>query len=294
MVSTVSNTRTDASTQVSARVAASWGLGSLGTATMLNGVAAILLYFLVTFVKIEPFLAGALLFGSKMLDVVTDPPMGMISDRTRSRFGRRRPWMLGASFFCGLSFAMLFNVPDAGIGTSSVFVSAGLILYALSYTAFQVPYMAMPAEMTDDYHQRTKIMSWRVVFMTFGNLAGLGGVPALADQLGADRAAYGEMGIIIGAFIFVVMLACFLLTGDARQTQPTHDEHIPLRRQLSWLLDNKPLLIMIGTKVAIVQGRNGRGRMELHFYSNEEMERVYEVLMKVAGSLAARPKPADK
>lgn len=259
--------RTESSTQVSTRVAASWGLGSLGTATMLNGVAAILLYFLVTFVKIEPVLAGALLFGSKMLDVLTDPPMGMISDRTRSRFGRRRPWMLGASFFCGLSFAMLFNVPETGMGASMLFIGAGLALYALSYTAFQVPYMAMPAEMTDDYHERTKIMSWRVVFMTFGNLAGLGGVPALAEQLGADRSAYGEMGILIGGFIFVVMLGCFLLTGDARQTQPTHDEHIPLRRQLAWLIDNKPLLIMIGTKVAIYIGLASNIAVAMFFFA---------------------------
>ena len=170
--------------QVPTRVAVSWGLGSLGTAAMLNGVSAILLFYLVTFVKIEPFVAGALLFGSKMLDVLTDPPMGMISDRTRSRFGRRRPWMLGASFFCGLSFAMLFNVPEASVGSTIGFVSVALALYALSYTAFQVPYMAMPAEMTDDYHQRTKIMSWRVVFMTFGNLVGLGGVPALRNSWG--------------------------------------------------------------------------------------------------------------
>ena len=66
MITTTDDTRTESNTQVSTRIAASWGLGSLGTATMLNGVSAILLYFLVTFVKLEPVLAGALLFGSKM------------------------------------------------------------------------------------------------------------------------------------------------------------------------------------------------------------------------------------
>ena len=209
-----------AADRVPTKIAAGWGLGTLATATMLNGASVVLLYFLVTFVKIEPVLAGALLFGSKMLDVITDPPMGIISDRTRSRYGRRRPWMLGASFFCGLSFAMLFNVPDSGMSTTLAFVGVALALYALSYTAFQVPYMAMPAEMTDDSHQRTKIMSWRVFFMTLGNLAGMGAVPALVEQLGADRDAYRQMGIVIGAFIAIVMLGCFLLTRDARQTRP--------------------------------------------------------------------------
>lgn len=239
----------------------------MATTTMLNGASVLLLYFLVTFVKIEPVLAGALLFGSKMLDVVTDPPMGLISDRTRSRYGRRRPWLLGASFFCGLSFALLFNVPEAGPGPSVVFVGAALALYALSYTAFQVPYMAMPAEMTDDYHQRTKVMSWRVVFMTLGNMIGAGGVPALAEQLGADRPAYAQMGMLIGAFIFLVMLSCFFLTRDARQTQPTSDERIPLGQQLAWLAGNKPLLILMGTKIAIYIGLASNIAVAMFFFS---------------------------
>ncbi len=239
----------------------------MATTTMLNGASVLLLYFLVTFVKIEPVLAGALLFGSKMLDVVTDPPMGIISDRTRSRYGRRRPWLLGASFFCGLSFALLYNVPEAGPGTSVAFVGAALALYALSYTAFQVPYMAMPAEMTDDYHQRTKVMSWRVVFMTLGNMLGAGGVPALAEQLGADRAGYGQMGLLIGAFISLVMLSCFFLTRDARQTRPSGDERVRLRQQLTWLAGNKPLLILMGTKVAIYIGLASNIAVAMFFFS---------------------------
>jgi len=202
-----------------------------------------------------------------MLDVVTDPPMGIISDRTRSRFGRRRPWLLGASFFCGLSFALLYNVPEFAAKAPLVFVGAALALYALSYTAFQVPYMAMPAEMTDDYHQRTKVMSWRVVFMTLGNMIGAGGVPALAEQLGADRAAYGQMGLLIGGFIFIVMLSCFFLTRDARQTEPASDAMIPLRQQLAWLAGNRPLLILMGTKIAIYVGLASNIAVAMFFFS---------------------------
>jgi len=62
---------------------------------MLNGVSAVLLYFLVNFAKVEPVIAGAMLFGSEMLDVFTDPLMSIISDRTKSPMGRRRPYILG-------------------------------------------------------------------------------------------------------------------------------------------------------------------------------------------------------
>jgi Na+/melibiose symporter-like transporter len=96
--------------RVPTRIAAFWGLGAFATTTMLNGVSIVLLFFLVNFVKIEPVIAGGLLFASKLFDACIDPPIGVLSDRTVSRFGRRRPWLLGASFFCGLSFAMLFNI----------------------------------------------------------------------------------------------------------------------------------------------------------------------------------------
>jgi len=247
--------------------AAGWGIGTMATTTMLNGASVVLLFFLVTYLKIEPVLAGALLFGSKMLDVITDPPMGLISDRTQSRFGRRRPWLLGSSFFCGLAFALLFNVPETTETLTIVFVCIALALYALSYTAFQVPYMAMPAEMTDDYHERTRVMSWRVVFMTFGNLAGMGAVPALVEQLGSGRDAYGQMGVLVGLFISIVMLACFFLTRNARQTEPTSGAHIPLGTQLSWLASNKPLVILMGTKVAIYVGLAANISVAMFFFS---------------------------
>lgn len=252
---------------VPVRVAAGWGIGTFATTTMLNGVAVVLLYFLVTFLQIEPVIAGAMLFGSKMLDVFTDPPMGIISDRTRSRLGRRRPWLLGSSFFCGLSFALLFNVPEGSLAVTYAWVGVALALYALSYTAFQVPYMAMPAEMTDDYNQRTKVMSWRVFFMTLGNMTGAGAVPALVDQLGGERADYGQMGLMIGALITVAMLSCFFGTARARQTD-AHHEHVPLRQHLVWLGQNRPLLILMGTKIAIYAGLSANIAVALFFISS--------------------------
>jgi len=252
---------------VPVRIAAGWGVGTLATTTMLNGMSVVLLYFLVTVVQIEPVIAGALLFGSKMLDVITDPPMGIISDRTKSKYGRRRPWMLGASFFCGVSFALLFNVPEGALSITYMVIVSALVLYALSYTAFQIPYMAMPAEMTDDYHQRTKVMSWRVVFMTLGNVTGAGLVPALVEQLGGERPAYAQMGLMVGAFITVIMLICFFATANARQTQPHDDEHIPLITQLRWLGQNKPLLILMGTKICIYIGLASNIAVAMFFFA---------------------------
>jgi GPH family glycoside/pentoside/hexuronide:cation symporter len=241
--------------RVSNWLGAGWGFGAMATATMLNAPTAALLYFLVTIVKLDPFAVGALIFAGKIIDVVTDPPVGSLSDRTQSRFGRRRPWLLGSSLVCGAVFALLFNVPELGIAATYLYVGIALALFAVAYTAFQVPYMAMPTEMTDDYHERTKIMAWRVVFMSVGNVAGGGGFAALAKTLGGDRAGYGEAAIYFGAFISVAMFATFLFTARSRQTTPVagHDQ-ISIRQHFDWMLVNRPLMILVGTKIAIYLG----------------------------------------
>jgi GPH family glycoside/pentoside/hexuronide:cation symporter len=240
---------------VSNFLAAGWGFGSMATATMLNAPTAALLFFLVTLVKLDPLAVGAIIFAGKMIDVLTDPPIGMLSDRTVSRYGRRRPWLLGSSFVCGITFALLFNVPVTSTGLTYVYIVVALALFAVAYTTFQVPYMAMPTEMTDDYHQRTKIMSWRVVFMSFGNLAGGGAFAAVAKSLGGDRAGYGEAAIYFGAAISLAMMLTFFFTGGARQTAATEGQSaIPFKQHLAWLKKNRPLMILMSTKIAIYLG----------------------------------------
>jgi GPH family glycoside/pentoside/hexuronide:cation symporter len=257
-----------ASGKVSNRLAAGWGFGSIATATMLNAPAAALLFFLVTLIKLDPLAVGALIFAGKMLDVLTDPPIGALSDKTRSRFGRRRPWMLGSSFACGIAFALLFNVPEMSVTLTYVYMGLALALFAITYTCFQVPYMAMPTEMTDNYHQRTKIMSWRVVFMSLGNLAGIV-FAAVAQEMGNDRASYGQASIYFGAAISLAMLATFFFTAGSRQTEATPgQDQIPLKQHLTWLFENRPLLILMGTKIAIYLGVFSSITTALFFYSS--------------------------
>jgi len=254
--------------QVPTRIAAFWGLGAFATTTMLNGVSIVLLFFLVNFVKIEPVIAGGLLFGSKMFDALIDPPIGVLSDRTVSRFGRRRPWLLGASFFCGLSFAMLFNVPaDASTAGTYLFLSGWLFVYTAAYAVFAVPYLAMPGEMTDDYHERSRLMSWRTVFMTFGNLMGAAVPPVIVAGFGGDRAAYGQMGIVIGLVIGVAMFLTFVGTAGAAQRDPD-PRPLSLVGNFRLLRGNLPLLVLMGTKILLYIGLAAFSAVLLFFFSS--------------------------
>ena len=254
--------------RVPTRIAAFWGLGAFATTTMLNGVSIVLLFFLVNFVKLEPVVAGGLLFASKLFDGFIDPPIGVLSDRTESRFGRRRPWMLGASFFCGLSFALLFNVPATASQTGVyLFISGWLFVYTVAYALFTVPYLAMPGELTDDYHERSRLMSWRTVFMTFGNLMGAAVPPVMVSAFGGDRPAYGRMGIIVGLVIFAAMVLTVVGTAGARQ-RPRDPAPLSLLENFRLLRRNVPLLVLMGTKILLYIGLAAFTAVLLFFFSS--------------------------
>jgi GPH family glycoside/pentoside/hexuronide:cation symporter len=232
-----------------------WAVGTLGVSLQLNTFAIAALFFMVTVLKIEPVIAGALITGSKLYDAVTDPLMGVISDRTRSRWGRRRPYLLVGGIACGLSFALLFSIPPMA-DTTLLYLYAGgaLLLLSTAYTIFNVPYLAMPAEMVDDYHERSVMMSYRVFLIAIGTFIGISGSPVLVaylqDSFGwTPPAAYRGMGIAIGTVMATAMVAAFYGTRRARFSEPQHTQ-LPWAEQARLLFGNAPFLLYIGLKLA--------------------------------------------
>lgn len=225
-----------------------WGTGSLGTITMISALSALYLYFLVSVLQMSPALAGSLIFASKIIDMITDPLMGWLSDRSNSRWGRRRPFMFVASFACAASMVLIFAVPpEPGVLSTAVFVELALIIYAVALTAFNVPYLAMPAEMSSDYHERSVLMSYRAFFLVGGSFMGAAVAGALLRHFGGGADAYFRVGCFLAAVVFVAMISSVLGTRGTRYTQYERSD-IPTINQLRLFLVNKPFLILGGVK----------------------------------------------
>lgn len=229
-----------------------WGVGSLGVAILFNSYAALLLFYLTDIIGMRVEVAGGLLTLAKLYNVVVDVPIGLVSDRTHSRWGRRRPWMLVGSFLAAASFALLFNVPvgpDGAAGAATWnYVLGALLFYATAYSCFNVPYMAMPGEMSGSYHERTAIMSFRVVFIQFGYMIGVGLGPVLAQRLGGGTAGYGVVGWVLGITAGIAMLASFFGTARARTVErPT--VRPSAWEQLRTALTNRPFLLLSAFKL---------------------------------------------
>lgn len=106
----------------------------------------------------DPRLVGIIGFLPRIFDAVSDPLVGYISDNTRSRWGRRRPFIFVGAIVAGLVFAAMWQFPD-GMSKSFYFwfFLAGLITYFLTYTVYATPFVAFGYEMTPDYHERTRL-----------------------------------------------------------------------------------------------------------------------------------------
>ena len=234
---------------ISFRLAVGWGLGSLPMSAMFNAVSLLLLTFLIEHVGVAAVTAGLLIMVSKIYDAVTDPLMGVLTDRTKSRWGRRRPYLMLGGVLAGASFIMLFTVPSfSSQSVLMIYVLAALILNATAYTVFNVPYLTMPAEMTDNYHERTTLMSYRVSAIAGGQLLSSVLGPVIIAYYGGGLFGHSVMSIVVGIAIIAICAICFWTTHDARFTAHVADHGFSFKEQLKTALDNKPFFLLLMVK----------------------------------------------
>ncbi len=226
-----------------------WGVGSLGTIAYINTVTALGLIFLTMVLGIEPGIAGLLMTAARVFDAFSDPAMGYLTDRTRSRWGRRRPWMLAGAIVCGVMLAAFYSVPKLETTAATTALAMLLLVgYSLGFTIFNVPYMTMPIEMSRDHQERVSIMSWRVLFMSVGSYLGSAVAPVVLESVGRDARGFAIVGMIFGAVVFSAMLTAFLGTASV-PTSEYKPSHLPLREQLRTAFENRPFALLMGVKV---------------------------------------------
>jgi GPH family glycoside/pentoside/hexuronide:cation symporter len=238
-------------TRVSTGIKAAWGIGSVGTVTVLTINSLLLLFFMTSVLGLAPALAGSLLFGAKLIDAIAAPVLGGVSDSWKGAMGRRAPFLLAGAFVSGLGVAMVFNPPAAFDTMLPVWIMMSLIVIALGYTLFNVPYMAMPAEMTDMPAERTSIMSWRITFVSIGGLI-TGMVPQLVTRLGGGRTGYGIVGFILAGVVIAAMLSTFAAARRTRQVAGGAQAGGFKRYQV--VLQNRPFMLIIAAKVCQLVG----------------------------------------
>jgi GPH family glycoside/pentoside/hexuronide:cation symporter len=236
-----------------------WGFGGLADNYIMNALNALFLILYVQYFKMPPVLAGLALAVPRFFDAITDPMIGNLSDNSRSRFGRRKPFMVVGVILSAVLLPLFWMPVGAESASNPDWWKNGLFLYAavlgmiyaLTYTLFVVPYTALGYELTPDYDERTRVLAWRMYIGLLGSMT----VPLFYRLVQLDRFGNEARGaVIISLGIGIIIILCGLIPvwvcPENKQVQK--QEQIPFFRAMKESLTNRAYLILLVSYIIII------------------------------------------
>jgi len=196
--------------KLSVKVKLGYGVCDLGGNLFFTVIAFLLLNYLTDTVGITAGLAGIIVMIGKIWDAVTDPVVGYWSDRSMTRWGRRRPYILFGSF--PLFVAMIFMFVNPQLENQTLLFIWGVIVYCFlcfAYTLVNIPYNSLTPELTQDYHERTSLNGYRFGFAVIGTLLGAGAALPIVGAFQSKDTGFAVMGTIFGAIMMITALITF-------------------------------------------------------------------------------------
>ncbi len=226
-----------------------FGVGTAGVSIVLNSISVYFPALMATVLGVSPAVSGTLMMLSKIYDGFADLAIGGASDRTHSRWGRRRPWLLAGAFVSFASLLMIFALPRPGGPLLILYMAIALVIYSTGYSMFNVPYLAMPADITRTTPERLRLISFRTAFVGVGQMTALALSAWLIGAGGGGVAGYRLMGIVMALLALGTMLASFLGTAGARTVARAATIHRLRWADVRSLAGNRPLVLLLGAKL---------------------------------------------
>jgi GPH family glycoside/pentoside/hexuronide:cation symporter len=221
-----------------------YGVGNFGEMMIFNPATSFMVFFYTEIAGIAAATVGTILLVSRLMDFF-NPVMGLVVDRTNSRFGKGRPWLLWLAVPFGLCAMLLFTVPPLGMTGKIIyaFITYNLAL-GLIYTAIDIPYSAMLPLVTPDQHQRTQLSLFRMAFSMIGGMVSFAITLPLVKYLGGGAAGWQRSFIIFGAVGTLFLLVCF--AGTKERLKPSSDKgaQVPVKVAANSLGQNKYWLMV--------------------------------------------------
>ncbi|MDR1643644.1 MAG: glycoside-pentoside-hexuronide (GPH):cation symporter [Clostridiales bacterium] len=225
----------------------------------MSGLVGMLTYFYTDKVGIAAAAAGTIMIIAKIIDAFTDLAMGHIMERTKSRFGKARPWIIRMAIPAFIAVVAIFCVPSQA--SSAVKFSYGLLSNAFAtaivYTAIAIPYGCLMAYVTRSTEERSKMGIFRALLgYIIGMIIAIGLIP-LTNALGGDQAAWIKLGVIFGIIIAVSLVIAFISNKERYSSQTDADgnvieeEKIPFFTAVNYMFHNKYWVIMLLAMVSI-------------------------------------------
>lgn len=213
--------------------------------------------------------AGILVLVTRIWDAVSDPMMGVVADRTSTRWGKYRPYLLWVAAPFSICGILLFTTPDWAYGAKLLWAYVTYILMMTVYTGINVPYGAMLGVMSDNPREKTVFSSFRMFFAYGGSFIALACWEPLcnffSNEMGMDmRHSWQFAMVVIGAACLVLFLLCFKLTREQITTRST----VSVGKDFGSLLRNKPWWLLIGAALCFNLFNTVRGATVVYFFAD--------------------------
>lgn len=225
-----------------------YGVGTSGISILLNTVSAYFPTLMATVLGMSPAIAGTLLMLSKVYDAFADVVIGVSSDRLNARHGRR-PFLLAGALVSFVSLLMIFLAPPMSPTVLVLYMGVALVVYSTGYSLFNVPYLAIPAEITRGGQERLRLISFRTAFIGGGQLVALALSAWLIALGGGGASGYRTMGIVMATLALATMVASYFGIARARVDRFDGGTHRLSRADFRTLLENRPLCVLLGAKL---------------------------------------------
>lgn len=220
-----------------------YAVGDLGINLYFISTLTYLLYFYTDVLGISAAAAAGVFLVARMVDAVTDPLMGAIAERTRTRWGRLRPYLLWGALPLGAITVATFSVPDLDESGKVIWAYVTYTLFGILYTVVTIPYSALTASLTDDYQERTRLSTFRMAFAFSGALIVSVGVAQWVRMFANPAEGYVLIMSIFACVATLLLLVTFFNTKEV--VQPPPEQKLSLNDSLRAVFYNPPLLIVI-------------------------------------------------
>lgn len=244
-----------------------YALGGAGMSMPNNLIMSYLAFFWTDYFGLHPFTVAGLMLVSRFIDAVTDPIMGIIADRTKSRFGKYRPWIIFCAPLEGLVIFSLFCAPEMSAGGKTIYAYATYIAYSITSTMVTIPYNSIMPLLTKDPYNRTAINSMKSVVLQTGRLLITVMALPLVSWLGGGEKGWMFVGAITG--IVVIILYWIVAWGCKpydRGNIKIEREKMNLTTELKSVLKTKPLLCLMGSYGLILVSNSIFNSVNLYYF----------------------------
>ena len=232
----------------------SYGCGDLGCNIIYSAMSAFLLFYYTDYVHVSAAVVGTIMLVSRLFDGLTDLIMGVIVDRTKSRFGKARPWILRMSIPFAIAGVLLFTVPEGLSETSKIiyiFITYNLVSSVI-YTAINIPYATLNALITQDQYERSVLSIFRMLLATCGTLIITNLTLPLVEYFGNNTSAWTKTFCVFGVLAVIVFMINFFGTKERVQASATTvKDDLPLSKGIVVLFSNKYWIMITLTLVLI-------------------------------------------